>query len=400
MDKQLINNIDDDTLKTNYYIFFEFFGYFVIFIILFAFMFELNAYIFIFILIIIMHIIFNLKLFKEVKNIFENPSNGALGIFISFILFSTMLLRTMGLFLFSYTNGKITYISKKNDEEIRIPKKFQKNDKHFKFLFIASTIASFIIFFLIKFYNGEVLSMDMDMNNSTLKIFISLIIGAISYGFSNIIPHNYAFETVVYTIMFFIILLTLIKVIMSFVSYDINIGPFYYQLIAIVTTCCLAITSAFEFKNAYEYKDLHNKYELEKEPVKLETEDDRKWHYYKEMVINILLLIFAIIMFFIVGMYASGTGGSKPIYLLIIAILIGFYMLKDVFGDINNYVYNSMIFIINILSVITNAIINGCVFTIKMLFNYVIKPILILFKNILLLFKQLINDFISMSKQN
>ena len=105
-------------------------------------------------------------------------------------------------------------------------------------------------------------------------------------------------------------------------------------------------------------------------------------------------------MFFIVGMYASGTGGSKPIYLLIISILIGFYMLKDVLGDINNYVYNSMIFIINILSIITNAIINGCVFTIKMLYNYVIKPILILFKNILLLFKQLINDFITMSKKN
>lgn len=398
MDKQHNDNIDDDTLKTNYYIFFEFFGYFVIFIILFAFMFELNAYIFIFILIIIMHFIFNLKLFKEVKNVFENPSNGPLGIFISFILFSTMLLRTIGLFLVSYTNGKITYISKKNDEEIRIPKKFQKNDRHFKFLFMASTIASFIIFFLIKFYNSQVLSIDMNTNDSTLKIFISLIIGAISYGFSNLIPHNYVFETVVYTVLFFTILLTLIKVIMGFVLPDINIGAFYYQLIAIITTSCLAITSAIEFKNAYEYKDLHNKYELEKEPVKLETEDDRKWHYYKEMIINILLLLFAIIMFFIVGMYASGTGGSKPVYLLIIAILIGFYMLKDVFGDINNYVYNSMIFIINILSMITNSFINGSIFTIKMLYNYVIQPILLLFKNIFVLFTQLVNDFITMSK--
>ena len=58
MDKEQINNVDDDILKTNYYIFFEFFGYFAIFIILFAFMFELNAYIFIFILILIMHIIY------------------------------------------------------------------------------------------------------------------------------------------------------------------------------------------------------------------------------------------------------------------------------------------------------------------------------------------------------
>lgn len=400
MDKEQINNIDDDTYKTNYYIFFEFFGYFVIFIILFVFMFELNAYIFIFILILIMHIIFNLKLFKEVKNIFENPSNGVLGIFISFILFSTMLLRTMGLFLFSYTNGKITFISKKNDEEIRIPKKFQKNDQHFKFLFIASTIASFILFFLIKFYNTQILSTDINTNDSNLKLFISLVIGAISYGFSNLIPHNYAFETVVYTVMFFIILLTLIKVIISFVSSGINIGGFYYQLIAFITTSCLAITSAFEFKNAYEYKDLHSKYELQKEPVKLETEDNRKMHYYKEMVINILLLLFAVIMFFIVGMYASGTGGSKPVYLLIIAILIGFYMLKDVFGDINNYVYNSMIFIINILSMITNSMINGIIFTIKMLYNYLIKPILFLFKNIFVLFTQFVNDFITMSKKN
>jgi len=403
MDKQEKTDINMDldtinSMKTKYYVFFEFVGYFAIFIILFAFMYELNAYVFIFILILIMHIVFNLKFFKEVKNIFETPSNNILSMFISFILFSTMIMRTLGLFLFSYTNGKVTYITKTNDEKIRIPKSFKKNDLHYKFLFIASTIASFIIFFLIKFYDTSVLKTDISSDNSMLIFFITMILGAISYGFSNIIPHTYLFETVVYSVTFFITILTTIKLMMTYLT-DIDMGSTYYQLIAFITTCSLAITSSYEFKNAYEYKDLHNKYELEKESPNIESESDKKMHYYKETIINILLLLFSVILFFIIGAYASGTGGSKPIYLFIIAMLISFYMLKDIFGDITGYIYNGLIVIVNSISLIINSILNVFMFIIKMGYNFIIKPILLLFKNILLLFKQMIKGFTSLSNK-
>jgi len=395
-----MENIDNELFKKDTYIFFEFFAYFAIFIILFAFMYELNAVNLIFGLITIMHIIYNLKLFNVTKDIFAVPTNGILSGFISFTLFSTILIRTLALFLYYYTSAKISFIAKKNDEKLIIPIKFKKNDIHYKFSFIASTIASFIVLLLVKFFSGSVLETSMNTENGLIKALIVALLGAVSYGFSTLIPEIYAFQTYVYTSSFFVVLLTILKFLMSYIKDANPIGNLYYQLIAIVATLSLAVTSAFEFKNSFEYKDLHEKYKVINNTPPVKTEDDKKMHYYKEMIINFFLFMFTFIMFFIIGTYALGTGGENYLYLFIVGLLLTLYMLKDVLGDFDKYLYNAFILVFNALSYITNAFLHGSIFISKMVYKLVLSPIYYILKNIIILFQRIIQDLTRSSKQN
>jgi hypothetical protein len=181
-------------------------------------------------------------------------------------------------------------------------------------------------------------------------------------------------------------------------KYTKPLGNLYYQLIAIVATLSLAVTSAFEFKNAFEYKDLHEKYKVINNTPPTKTEDDKKMHYYKEMVINIFLFLFTFVMFFSIGMYASGTGGTKSLYLFIIGLILTLYMLKDVLGDFKKYLYNAFILVFNAFSYITNSLLHGSIFIAKMVYKLLLTPIYYILKNIIILFQRILQDLTRSSK--
>lgn len=305
-----------DDLINGSYQFFDILSFALMFSILFSFLYELNATTTILVLLFSLHFIFNVKMYKHASSLFKNVNVSIIGLFASFIILTTTILRTLGIMIFTYGYTNAAFKSSMNDKKLEFPKKYKLQENEYKFSYIVSTVLIFILLIMI-LSNFNIFSEPVIKFMIPFNVFSSLIALLVSFGLSNIIEYESQYKTSIYTFIINIGGWILYSLSSFMTGFD---NKFSNLMIIFLSTITLLISSIHEFVNAYYFEKYH--YKIKSEPNEKDNKKDDNFISFVELIVNIFTFLIAFIVITLMGLYAFGTESSKFIYILGTSLII------------------------------------------------------------------------------